>query len=319
LELIGEEELIKVMEERTPKSYWGIAPTGPPHIGYYRTISKQLDIVNAGFDHTILIANLHAYMDDKKAPWEEINNRGEVYKKCLQLIGLEGKNVTYKLGTDFQYDKEYYQQLLKIMPYITVKRATRAASEVCRNMEEAKVSSLVYPLMQTIDCWALDCDLAYAGIDNRHVYMLSREALPKIGHKKPVVLSTPLGLGLEGTGKMDASKAKSRLELFASEEDINKKINKAFCPEKQIKGNPVLEYLKYIVMKKKNEIIIERQDKFGGDLKITNSNELYEKFAAGEIHPMDLKKTTSKYLIEVLKPIRDYFEKNPDLLKTFEK
>ncbi len=319
LELIGEQELIEILKQRTAKSYWGIAPSGPPHIGYYRTIAKQFDLIKAGFDHTILIANLHAYMDDMKSPWEEINNRAEIYKKCLQLIGLEGKNVTYKFGTDFQLDQEYYKQLLRMMPYVTVKRAARAASEVCRNMENAKVSSIVYPLMQSLDCWALDIDLAYAGIDNRHVYMLTREIFPKLGFKKPSVLLTPLGLGLEGAKKMDASKKQGRLELFASEEEIRQKIMKAYCPQKQIEGNPVFEYMKYLIMKKEEKIVIKRPEKYGGDLIINSPEELEQKYLNGEIHPLDLKNATAEYLIKILKPIREYFEKNPDLLKTFER
>jgi len=127
------------------------------------------------------------------------------------------------------------------MALITVKRATRAASTVCR-MENPKVSELVYPLMQNLDFVELDVDVAYGGIDQRHVYMLGREYLPKIDLKKPILIFTPLGLSLSGKEKMSASKKQSRLELFAEPSRIRKMILSAYCPEKEADGNPIIEY-----------------------------------------------------------------------------
>ena len=69
-EIITDEELAELIEKKKrPISYCGIAPTGPPHIGYYRAIAKQIDLIKAGFKHKVLIADLHAYLDDRKAPW----------------------------------------------------------------------------------------------------------------------------------------------------------------------------------------------------------------------------------------------------------
>jgi len=91
-EIVTLEELQKLLENsNNPKSYWGIAPTGPPHIGYYRTISKQIDLINAGFKHKVLIADLHAYLDDRKAEWETLEIRGKVYEICLRMLGLDKK------------------------------------------------------------------------------------------------------------------------------------------------------------------------------------------------------------------------------------
>lgn len=315
-EIVTLEELRHLIENKQhPKSYWGIAPTGPPHIGYYRTISKQIDLVNAGFKHKVLIATLHAYLDDRKSDWEELELRGKVYEICLRMLGLDN-NVEYIFGHEFQYSREYVSKLYKIIAFITVNRATRAASTVCR-MVDPKVSELVYPLMQNIDFVELDVDVAYGGIDQRHVYMLGREYLANIGAKKPILIFTPLGLSIFGKEKMSASKKEGRLELFAQPEKIRKVIMSAFCPEKEIEGNPIIEYVKYLIFPRVNKFVIKRDEKYGGDIDFMSFEELSKMYINGEIHPYDIKKSTAEYLIQVLEPIRKYFEAHRDMLEVY--
>lgn len=319
LEIITENGLSELLKnKKNPNSYWGVAPTGPPHIGYYRAIAKQKDLLDSGFKHKILIANLHAYLDDQKSPWEETEIRGEVYKKSFEELGLKGSNIEYVLGNNIQLKDNYQKELLKAASLVSTKRARRAASEVVR-MKNPKVSSLIYPIMQSLDCWALDTDLAYSGIDNKHVYMLASELLPKLGHKKPVFLFTPLGKGTSGGQKMSASEKNTRIELFAEPKDIKSKISKSFCKPGDIKNNPVLEYTKYLIFPRVESFIIKRPKKFGGNLEIRNYSELENKVKNNEIHPMDLKNACSEHLIEILKPLREYFKENKDLIKVFNK
>lgn len=317
-EAVTKEKISNILRTREkPISYWGVAPTGPPHIGYYRTISKQMDLIKAGFHHKILIADIHAYLDDMKTPWDEIDIRGQIYKKCFQLLGLDGPNIEYITGKELQLNKNYQLEFLKASAMITLNRAIRAASEVVR-MADPKISSVIYPLMQSLDCWALNADLAYAGIDNRHVYMLASSILPKLGHKVPAFIFTPLGIGLSGDKKMSASNKIDRLELFAEPDDIKYKINKAFCAEGELKNNPILEYCKYLIFPRVDKFIIKRAPKFGGNLEFINFEDLKNSFQKKELHPQDLKNATAEYLIEILKPIKEYFNKNKYLLKTFE-
>lgn len=315
-EIILAKELKHLLKNKTkPVSYWGIAPTGPPHIGYYRSIAKQMDLVKAGFHHRILIADLHSYLDDRKSRLDELRLRGKVTEICLRKIGLD-KNVEYVYGNTFQESREYVSKLMEIMPLVTVTRAVRAASEVCR-MTDPKVSELVYPLMQILDCWALDVDVAYGGIDQRHIYILGREILPKVGLNKPILIFTPLGLSLAGKEKMSASKKKGRLELYANPEEIRQKIQSAYCPPAQIQDNPMIEYVKYIIFPKVEKVVIPRREKHGGDAIFKEWQTLQKAYLAGEIHPQDLKAAVSTYLIQILKPIRDYFYKNKDMLEAF--
>jgi tyrosyl-tRNA synthetase len=53
-EVLGEEEIKKVLAERDLKVYWGTATTGKPHIGYFVPMAKIADFLKAGC-HVCLI------------------------------------------------------------------------------------------------------------------------------------------------------------------------------------------------------------------------------------------------------------------------
>ena len=95
-----------------------------------------------------------------------------------------------------------------------------------------------------------------------------------------------------------------------TKEQIVKKFQAAYCPEGQEKDNPVLEYAKYIVFERFNEVLIERPEKFGGNLLVKSYDELRDLFARKEIHPLDLKKTIANYIDKAIEPVRKHFETN---------
>jgi tyrosyl-tRNA synthetase len=102
-EVVGEEEIKKLLNERTLKIYWGTATTGKPHIAYFVAMSKVADFLRADCEVKILFADLHACLDNMKAPWELINFRVEYYKACitgmLESIGVPlGKGKFVFLG-----------------------------------------------------------------------------------------------------------------------------------------------------------------------------------------------------------------------------
>ena len=119
--------------------------------------------------------------------------------------------------------------------------------------------------------------------------------------------------------KMSKSKPNTAIFMTDSKEDIFRKFKKAYCPEKIEEDNPVLEYAKYIVFEKYKEIIISRDEKFGGDLKIKSYEELRDLFVNGDIHPVDLKNTIAKYIDEMIEPVRQHFEKDKNARELLKK
>jgi tyrosyl-tRNA synthetase len=118
---------------------------------------------------------------------------------------------------------------------------------------------------------------------------------------------------IEMDAKMSKSKPDSAIFVHDSEEEITRKIKKAYCPEKVIEGNPVIEYAEYLVLRDK-PLKVERPQKFGSDVEFANSDELKKTYSEGKLHPMDLKASVTREISAMLKPSRDYFAKNKEYL-----
>jgi len=108
-EWLGDEKLKNILKERDLKLYWGTATTGKPHIGYFVPMSKIADFLRARTEVTILFADLHAYLDNMKAPWELLELRTQYYeaiiKAMLKSIDVPLDKLKFVKGTDYQLSK----------------------------------------------------------------------------------------------------------------------------------------------------------------------------------------------------------------------
>ena len=315
-EILTEDELRKLVKDgKKLKAYWGIATTGPAHIGYFSTLGKVFDFSNAGIKTKILLADIHAALDDLKTPWGELAKRAEYYKKCIELAFPWKEKPEFILGSDYQLGNEYMLDVLKLSSMSTITRTKRAASEVTR-MKEPKVSELIYPIMQALDEQYLDVDIQLGGLDQRHIMAYAREYLPRIGYKARVEVMMPLMVSLKGPGvKMSASIPESHIKIYDSVETINKRIKNAYCPEKDVKENPIVQICKFIIFPIKNKLGVERDRKFGGNVEFNSYEELEKAYGEGKLHPLDLKNAVSGELVEIFKRAREYFDKHRDELK----
>ena len=81
----------------------------------------------------------------------------------------------------------------------------------------------------------------------------------------------------------------------------------AFCSEKEIEFNPVLDWAKNLIFTNFSKLEIKRPAKFGGNVSFNSYGKLEEAFAKGKLHPMDLKNAVSEALIKLLEPARKHF------------
>jgi tyrosyl-tRNA synthetase len=218
-------------------------------------------------------------------------------------------------GSDFQLKPEYFHDVLKMGTGITVNRATRSMQQVARDLENAHVSQLLYPIMQAADIKNLNADICYGGIEQRKIHMLAREELGKVSCKKPICIHTPLIVSLGGPeNKMSSSKPETIIAVHENAKSIEEKIKKAYCPAGESENNPILDIFRFFVFAKNEKIVIERPEKFGGNLEFSSYDELANAFKEG-LHPMDLKAACARYLIGYLKPVRDYFSGKTGILE----
>ena len=302
VEIVTEEELKNLIESKEkPRAYVGYEPSGEIHLGHLMTVNKLIDLQSAGFEIVILLADVHAYLNEK-GDFEEIREIAEYNKKAFVALGLDESKARFVLGSEYQLEKDYTLDVLRMARITTLNRARRSMDEVSRRKEDPVVSQMIYPLMQALDIAHLGVDLAVGGIDQRKIHMLARENLPKLGYPSPVCLHTPILLGLDGQ-KMSSSKG-NYISVKDSEEEVFRKLKKAYCPARQVENNPVIEVMKYHVFPRFEKVVVEREEKFGGDVEYLSFEELARDFESGKLHPADLKAAAAKYLNKLLENTR---------------
>jgi tyrosyl-tRNA synthetase len=307
-EVVTEEEVQELADDPDGKrAYVGYEPSGVLHLGHLLAANKLIDLQDAGMDVVVLLADVHAYLNGK-GTFEEIRATAEQMKAQFLAFGLDEESTQFVLGSDYQLDDDYELDLHALQVETSLKRAQRAMAEI-QSGETAKVSHVVYPLMQALDIEYLDIDLAIGGMDQRKVHMLAREELPSIGYEKRPALHTPIIGDLStGEGKMSSSEGVT-ISLEDTTEDIEEKVNSAFCPpERDPEGdlvNPVLELFQYHVFPRFEAVVVERPDEYGGNLEYDDYEALAADLEGGELHPADAKSALADYLDRLVEPGRE--------------
>ncbi|MEA2055364.1 MAG: tyrosine--tRNA ligase [Candidatus Thermoplasmatota archaeon] len=329
-EIVTPEELKAVLKKDKPKGYIGFEPSGTVHLGWKICTNKIKDFLECGFDFTVLLADWHAYINDKlDRDIEKIKLCGKYMEDCFAAMGIDKDKVKFVYASDYISNPKYWELVLRSSKATSVARVKRAMDIMGRDESEAEkdLSKLFYPAMQVSDIFYLNLDVAYGGMDQRHAHMLARDISKKLGKKPPVAIHTPLLTGLQAGSrmnptevKMSKSKPDSMISIHDSPEEVNRKMKKAYCPEKQVDGNPILEMCRFIVFPelRNDAFLIERPEKFGGNLAFSSYEELEKAFVDG-LHPLDLKNATAKYVNNILEPIHIYFEEHTENLEKMKK
>ena len=322
-EILTEPELRGLLKKKKhPSAYIGLAITGKPHIGYFIPMIKINDFLKAGFHFKILFADIHGHLDDQKTPFRLLDVRMKYYmgviSGMLDSIGVDRSKLKFVKGRDFELDPKYTLDMYRLSALNTFARCKRAASDVVRFGKEPKLSGFIYPILQALDEVYLDVDVQYGGHDQRKILAFAREALPKLGYKRRIEVMTPMLPGLQGE-KMSASEEKSKVDILDSPDVVEKKIMGAFCPARETENNGILAFMKYVIMSlkedRKEEFLVERPEKFGGDVSYKDYRTLERDFVSGKLHPEDLKKAMSREVNKMLKPVRKTFKGKMDLVR----
>ncbi|MFC1786611.1 tyrosine--tRNA ligase [Halobacteriota archaeon] len=292
-------------------AYVGYEPSGKIHMGHVLTINKLLDLQNAGFKIIVLLADLHAYLNEK-GEFEEIRRMAKENKEVFVAMGLDPNKTTFVLGGSdgcdlsnkdgFQMTPEYQMLSHRLMSHITEKRAIRSMKMIARDPENMKTSNVIYPILQVADMIELDIDVAVGGMDQRKIHMLARDVMPKLGLRAPICIHTPILVGLDGS-KMSSSK-ENYISVDDSQDQVKQKISDAFCPM-EVENNPILHLFRYHIFPRFSEVTIKRPDKFGGDLNYMSYESLEKDFISCTLHPLDMKNAAIGYINKILDPVRE--------------
>ncbi len=326
-EIVQEDELRELLKSKKQIiAYDGFEPSSKIHIaqGLMRTITVN-KLTSTGIKFKFWVADWFAMLNNKlDGDLEKIRIVGEYFIEVWKACGLDMKHVEFIWTSEFiNTHPEYWETVLKLSMHTSVQRVLRCGQIMGReDSVNNPAAQILYPLMQAADIHHLEADIAQLGLDQRKVNMLAREIFPKLGFKAPIVISHHMLLGLqfketdlEGAErkiamKMSKSKPETAIFMTDTKEEVFSKFKKAYCPEGKEEDNPVLEYARYILFEKFDTLVIERPEKYGGNLEIKSYQELVTLYTATKIHPTDLKNTIARYINELLEPIRNHFEKN---------
>lgn len=340
-DIIGLDELKNMINTgKQIKVYWGTATTGRIHIGYFVPLLKIADLINAGCDVTILLADLHAYLDNMKSTIDQIEYRSEYYKEAiknmLSRLNVDGNKIKFVKGSTYQLSKDYTIDMYRANSIVSLRNAKHAGAEVVKQTDNPIMNGLLYPTLQALDEQYLNVDAQLGGLDQRKIMMHARWILPKLGYKKRIEIMTNMVSGLrmekknndtdndidndtdnDIDNKMSASDELSKIDILDSKNNIKKKINKAYCLVGDIEDNSILDILGSVIFPVLDRLgrpfIINRKEKFGGPITYKSFDDIQYDFENKKLHPADLKLGMISEINNILAPIRDNV--NYDIVK----
>ncbi|CAG9530195.1 unnamed protein product [Cercopithifilaria johnstoni] len=301
-EVLGLEKITKQLaSKKNIHVYWGTATTGKPHVGYFVPIRKIADFLSANLRVTILFADLHAFLDNLKSTWEVLDNRVLYYEKVIKAL-LTALHVPldrlhFVRGSSYQLTREYTSDLLRLCNIVTRRDALRAGAEVVKQVASPLLSGLLYPLLQALDEQYLKVDGQFGGVDQRKIFILAEEQLPKLKLGKRFHLMNPMVPGLQGS-KMSSSEENSKIDLLDEADVVRRKIDNALC-SRDSDENGVLAFCEYVLF----PIISPKAISFEGR-DYDNYKNLFEDYNKGRISENGLKETVKEFICKILEEVQ---------------
>ncbi|KAJ8111208.1 hypothetical protein ONZ43_g5674 [Nemania bipapillata] len=303
-----------INEGRNPRIYWGTATV------------KIAQLLAAGCDMVILLADIHGFLDNLKAPIELVEHRVKYYRfaitALLQACGVSTDKVEFILGSSYQKTPDYIMDIYKLCSLTSEHDAKKAGAEVVKQSANSPLSGLLYPILQVLDEQYLNVDAQFggdAGLDQRKLFTAAKEWLPKLGYRQRAHLMNDMIPGLQG-GKMSSSDENSKIDLLDPPDVVTKKIKKAEAAPKVAEGNGLLAYVEHVFLpvaelKGKREFIVSRERDGLEPLVYTTIDQLrsdYENDVNAilidpKLTPQLLKPAVTKALHDILIPIQEAY------------
>jgi tyrosyl-tRNA synthetase len=296
-------------------------------VAHLITARKIIDLARAGCDVTVFLADWHAWINDKLGgDLERIRAAGRYMEATFAALGADLPGVRYRWAHELSGSSDYWARVMRVAKATSLARTRRAMSIMGRAEDEPNLDTakLFYPAMQAADIFELPVDLAYGGMDQRRAHVLAREAAHHYGWPVPTAIHTPLLSSLRGgsrmdpveglvEGKMSKSDPGSAIPIPSDRAEIDRRIAAAFCPAKQLDGNPVVEVVRYIVLPWEGRLRVDRAEKHGGPVEFTDAAAFAAAWTEGTLHPQDLKGAVAASLDRLVEPVRRRFAAHPEL------
>lgn len=341
-EVMTNDDLMTLLASKQQlRHYIGFEISGKIHLGTgLMCMQKVKDLHDAGIECNIFLADWHTWINDKLDGSHDTIRRVAVgyFKEGLRAayvcVGGNPDDLKFTLGSElYAQHPHFWDTVVEVSKQTSLSRAKRSITIMGRGEgDNVDFAKLLYPMMQVADIFTQQIHLPHAGLDQRKAQVIARDVALKlnispllIGGKKvkPVAVHHHLILGLQKPSiwpivdvetkqdiwtsmKMSKSKPDSAIFIHDSEEDIRRKIARAFCPEREIEFNPIIDWVEHLLANP-DGFTIRRTEAHGGNVKFKDISTLKSAFQSGELHPQDLKNFVAEELIKKLEPARITF------------
>lgn len=206
----------------------------------------------------------------------------------LRAVGVSTDQLDFVLGSSYQLSAKYTMDIFRLSSMVTEHDAKRAGAEVVKQVDNAPLSGLIYPLMQALDEEHLGVDAQFGGVDQRKIFTLAAEQLGKVGYKERAHLMNPMVPGLAG-GKMSSSDPDSKIDILETADGIKKKIKKAFAVPKEVDGNGMISFVEYVLLpfsalkEGTAKFVVERREGEGEPMVYRNIEEVKADYIADKV------------------------------------
>ena len=282
----------------------GDRPTGKMHIGHYVGSLENRVKLQGEYDCYFIIADLHTLTT--RPDRDAIDQIGENVRQMVLdylAIGIDPEESVIFLQS--AVDETYELNLIFEM-LVSVPRLERLPSlkDMARNanLDSFPFGLLGYPVLQAADILLPRAHLVPVGKDNESHVEITREIARRFnslyGEVFPVpealIGDVPTLVGTDGQGKMSKS-AGNAIMLSDDEETVNQKVMGMYTDPKRVRadipgtveGNPVFIY---------HDIFNENVDEV---------DELKERYRAGKVGDVEVKKKLAKAINGFLEPLRE--------------
>ncbi len=290
-----ERKLAHAEKERRPlRVKLGADPTAPDlHIGHVVVLRKLAQFQSLGHQVLFLIGDFTGRIGDptgrsetrKPLTREEVAANAETYREQIFKV-LDPEKTTVRFNSEWMEEMKG-ADMVRLCGQFTVARMLER-DDFEKRMKENRaigIHELLYPLVQAYDSVALEADVEVGGTDQRFNLLAGREIQKAYGQVPQAVLTMPLLEGTDGKQKMSKSLGNAIGVADAPEEAFGKLMS--------ISDDLMVRY---------------------AELLSVGMTDLRGRLEAGQIHPMEAKKSLAEDIIgqfnspTVAKAARTHFE-----------
>lgn len=119
---------------------------------YFVSAIKLAELLAAGCELVILLADIHAMLDSLKSTPDLVESRAKYYQftitAMLKSIGVSDEKLHFVLGSSVQKTPGYIFDIFRLSSLVSEHDAKKAGTEVVKQSQNAPLSSLMYPILQ---------------------------------------------------------------------------------------------------------------------------------------------------------------------------